>query len=329
MRNTLSSKLLALSAAVFSASLLAQSDVAVDKASDNAAFKRCATKHPGPSEARQLERDFQARLTSLSASKGKPNDNGNGGGNGGGGGDDGGGGGDPELPTPQCSAGKTCIGVVFHVISDGRGNGDVSEATIDAQIDVINAAFAGIGGAPALPYEFDLLKINRAADRKWYTGCYVRSERSMKSSLREGGVATLNVYSCRPSNGILGYATFPSSYSSQPSLDGVVILDESMPGGTAAPYNEGDTLTHEIGHWLGLYHTFQGGCANPGDYVSDTPPEASPAYGCPIGLDSCADGGNDPIFNFMDYTDDSCMDRFSPGQSTRAQGQWTAYRSSP
>ena len=304
--------------------------LAFENAGDNAAFKRCAT----GTQARQSPvnlREFRALLATRQAAKGKPNDNGNGngGGNGGGGGDDGGGGTDPELPTPQCSAGKTCIGVVFHVISDGRGSGDVPDSIINSQIDVINTAFAGIGGNPALPYEFDLLKITRTADRKWYTGCYGRSERSMKSSLREGGVATLNVYSCRPSNGILGYATFPSSYSSQPGLDGVVILDESMPGGTAAPYNEGDTLTHEIGHWLGLYHTFQGGCSNPGDYVSDTPQEASPAYGCPVGRNTCEAEGFDPIYNFMDYTDDSCMDRFSLGQSTRAEDQWLVYRSSP
>ena len=323
--------LLTLSAAVLSAPLLAQSDSAFENAGDNAAFKRCAAEHPSQAESRQLEREFRALLATRQAAKGKPNDNGNGngGGNGGGGGDDGGGGTDPELPTPQCSAGKTCIGVVFHVISDGRGSGDVPDSIINSQIDVINTAFAGIGGNPALPYEFDLLKITRTADRKWYTGCYGRSERSMKSSLREGGVATLNVYSCRPSNGILGYATFPSSYSSQPGLDGVVILDESMPGGTAAPYNEGDTLTHEIGHWLGLYHTFQGGCSNPGDYVSDTPQEASPAYGCPVGRNTCEAEGFDPIYNFMDYTDDSCMDRFSLGQSTRAEDQWLVYRSSP
>jgi hypothetical protein len=215
------------------------------------------------------------------------------------------------------------------VVSDGRGNGDVSDATIAAQMDVINQAFSGVDSG-GMAYEFDLLKTTRSADRKWYTGCYGRSERAMKSALREGGANTLNIYSCNPSNGILGYATFPTSYDAQPSLDGVVILDESMPGGTAFPYNEGDTLTHEIGHWLGLYHTFQGGCGDysgsSGDFVADTAPEAEPAYQC-APRDTCtADARPDPIFNFMDYTTDACMYEFTPGQTTRSDLFWQAYR---
>jgi hypothetical protein len=227
-----------------------------------------------------------------------------------------------EGVEPSATGGT--INVYFHVINRGAGiaNGDVPDSQILDQIAVLNAAYASLG------WSFNLVSIDRTTHTTWYTmGPGTSAERQAKQALRQGTADDLNIYSASPGGGLLGWATFPSDYSRRPSQDGVVILYSSLPGGSAVPYNLGDTGTHEVGHWMGLYHTFQGGCNGNGDYVSDTPAERSPAYGCPIGRNSCArKPGLDPVTNFMDYTDDACMDRFSTGQDTRMDQMFTAYR---
>ncbi len=218
--------------------------------------------------------------------------------------------------------GSVNIKVYWHVINNGTGiaNGDIPQTQIDSSIAVLNAAYKNT------PFTFTLVGVDRTTNSTWYTCAGGGCESKMKGALRKGGAGDLNVYSNNMGRGLLGWATFPSSYASNPTNDGVVILYSSVPGGTAAPYNEGDTLTHEVGHWVGLYHTFQGGCTAPGDSVSDTPAEGSAAYGCPTGRDTCAGGGLDPVTNFMDYTDDACMNTFSAGQADRADALVIQYR---
>jgi|HigsolmetaAR201D_1030396.scaffolds.fasta_scaffold13040_2 Pregnancy-associated plasma protein-A. len=226
------------------------------------------------------------------------------------------------LVSPLVNGGT--INVYVHVINRGTGiqNGDVPDSQIREQIKVLNDAYASTG------WSFNLVSIDRTTNARWFEmQPGTLAERQAKKALRKGTAADLNLYTANPGGGLLGWATFPWSYESSPDMDGVVVLYSSLPGGTAAPYNEGDTATHEVGHWMGLYHTFQGGCQAPGDRVDDTPYERSPASGCPVGRNTCPlKPGVDPIFNFMDYSDDACMVEFTAGQTVRMNESFTAYR---
>jgi hypothetical protein len=206
-----------------------------------------------------------------------------------------------------------------HVITNGSA-GNVTSTQISQQMTVLNNAYAGSG------ISFSLAATDYTNNASWYTVGYgTTAERQMKTALHRGTKDDLNIYIANIGGGLLGWATFPSG--TDVVMDGVVILNASLPGGSAVPYNLGDTATHEVGHWTGLYHTFQGGCSKTGDQVADTPAEKSPAYGCPSGRDSCRrNAGLDPVHNFMDYSDDACMDHFTNGQRTRIQNQWVLYR---
>ncbi|KAH9050092.1 Metalloprotease, partial [Lactarius hengduanensis] len=211
------------------------------------------------------------------------------------------------VRSPLAERASAVINVFFHVISeDGTPQG--GNLTL---INVLNDGFAGSG------LSFKLVDVTRTVNADWFNNAAPNSPQQtvMKKSLYKGGAADLNIYSIGfNSTDHLGYATFPFYYNTNPKDDGVVFRYFSVPGGTAGPYNQGKTVTHEVGHWVGLLHTFQGGCEVPGDYVLDTAAEASPAFGCQSGRDTCKEPGIDPIHNYMDYSDDSCMNQFTSGE---------------
>jgi Pregnancy-associated plasma protein-A len=219
------------------------------------------------------------------------------------------------------------VPVWFHVISPDGVEGNVSQAVIDDQMREFNEDFAGGEGGLATGFTFRLVGVTRTTNADWFGLKDTADEQKMKKALRVGGAETLNVY-LTSGAGFLGWAYFPSTYHSREYIDGIVMDHRSLPGG---PYGErfslGETLTHGAGHLLGLYHTFQGGCNDKGDYVDDTPAMLVPTSGCPAGKDTCPKKpGLDPIHNYMDYSWDSCYSEFTPDQAARMQDQWLAFR---
>ena len=236
------------------------------------------------------------------------------------------------LKARQLELGTFAVGgqikVAWHVIYFGT-SGNIPQSQIDASIDELNKAFSGFYGGANTGYTFVLSSVDRTSNRKWF-GCTPGSgaESQMKNALAIDPARRLNIYSNKPGQNLLGWAVFPWSYPETDKRHGVVIHYQSVPGGTLSPYNLGGTLDHEVGHYLGLYHTFQGGCTAPGDQVDDTPYQGTSTSGCPEGKDTCPAAGLDPIHNYMDYSYDACYTQFTAGQDARMDAMVPAYRPS-
>lgn len=232
------------------------------------------------------------------------------------------------------SGGLVVVPVYWHIITTTKGDGDVS-ALVPAQMKVLNDAYAGSN------FAFELKGVQVIKNNAWYFSAIESPEEmQMKNTLRKGGPETLNIYT---TNGdvYLGWATPAFYYKFFPKYDGVVVWWATLPGTGLAgadpdepdgilTYDQGDTGTHEVGHWLGLAHTFGpgNGCTQPGDKIGDTPTEAIPQFYC-AQRNSCTGAnfpGDDPITNFMDYVDDVCMDHFTPDQEKRMRKDWHSFR---
>lgn len=218
------------------------------------------------------------------------------------------------------------VPVYVHIIQNSDNDNTVTNSQITSQIAVLNSTYKG-------RVVFTLQSIDTTVNDDWFgLSADGQEEFDMKHALYQGDSTSLNIYLTQLGDNLLGYATFPWDYSTDPQEDGVVIQYSTLPGGDAYPYDRGNTLVHEAGHWLGLLHTFQDttvrndGCSGKGDFVTDTPSEKIPHYLC-LNTDSCRSSGRDPIRNFMDYTPDACMRSFSSGQFKRISSMFSAYRS--
>ena len=213
------------------------------------------------------------------------------------------------------------IPVAFHVITMADGvTGNLDDARLARQIQALNEDFAAMAGTLGeggynTHVQFVLHSIDRTANTAWYND---QDEIGFKTALGIDQTRYLNIYT-NSGAGILGYSYYPQEAAGQ-VLDGVVLGYYYVGGRGEGPdyYDQGRTATHEVGHYLGLMHTFEGNaCQNGytvGDLIQDTNPENVEHYYCEP-TQSCA--VDDPIHNYMNYTPDACMNQFTAEQANR------------
>jgi len=236
------------------------------------------------------------------------------------------------LAGPQKAAGppQVTVPVKFtHFVDPATGYGFVSATRRSKLIKALNNAFK------SSRIRFKNAKVEVVEDDRF---CFDLendvTEQTAKQKYHADPDRFLNLYTAALSPSTWGWATFPTDYmfpANNPAkwMDGVVVAHTVLPGGPDPKYAVGKRVVHEVGHWLGLFHTFHLGCAGNGDDIPDTPahfPEnyGNPADGAPNG--ACNAGELAPIHNFMNYTDDVCMTHFTTEQTEKIRKVMQLFR---
>ena len=224
------------------------------------------------------------------------------------------------------------IPVVFHVIYANETE-NISDAQIQSQLDILNEDFRRLNAnqddvwAQAADTQIEFCLASQDPDGNESNGILrvpttvgsFGTNDGMKFTSQGGSDAWpaseyMNFWVCNIGGGILGYAQFPGG----PDATDGIVCDYRYTGnmGTAqAPFDLGRTATHEVGHWLNLRHIWGDGGCGASDFVDDTPDSDGPNYGCSLGSVAC--GTEDMVQNYMDYSDDACMNLFTQGQADR------------
>lgn len=233
----------------------------------------------------------------------------------------------------KATAGVKVIPVAVNVIYSFNGDPhNISDAVVESQMTVLNEDFRGVSGGIDTEIEFCLAGINRVLYADLMNFDRQLNDSQLKDSIQEDPSRFLNVWVVGSITdtipGTKAYATFPNHFAQHPELDGIVIDSDFFGTFPIIPNanDGGRTLVHEVGHWLSLLHVFQGGCDDnltcetEGDCCCDTPPQSIPHYGCKTTKNTCKDDQpdkNDPVRNYMGYSDDDCMRTFTECQKSR------------